>query len=132
MNILRFTSALWALAGGCAAIACEYPPLVTIPAGNESTLEEMLQAQSEVRTYVVAMEAYLACVDAELTTAGDDSPEEFKSILFSRHNAAFVEMEAVAAHFNEQVQIYRCTGGTETGTPRLEANEDCAATSAEE
>ena len=132
MNLLRFTAALWALAGGGAALACEYPPLVTIPAGSESTLEEMLQAQSEVTAYVTAMEAFLACVDSELTTAGAEAPAEFKSIMFSRHNAAFAEMEAVAAHFNEQVQIYRCTGGTETGTSSPEVNEDCVQTLAEE
>ena len=105
-------------------MACEYPPLVTIPEGREATLEEMLEAQTAVRNYVTAMEAYLACVDEEMTVAGDDAPEVFKTIMFSRHNVAVAEMEAVANHFNEQIQLYRCMTGTGTGA----SDEDSAAT----
>lgn len=128
ISIVRVAVALFALSGGGAALACDYPPLVTIPEGREATLEEMLEAQAQVRTYVMAMEAYLACVGEELTVAGDDAPEVFKSIMFSRHNVAMAEMEAVANHFNEQIQIYRCATGTGTGTPGQdpEATEECA------
>ena len=127
ISIPRLTVALFALAGGSAAIACEYPPLVTIPEGREATREEMLEAQTEVRNYVTAMEAYLACVDEELTVAGDDAPEVFKAIMFSRHNTAWAELEAIAAHFNEQLQLYRCTTGMGTGTSAesSEATDEC-------
>ena len=64
----------------------------------------------------MAMEAYLACVSEELTVAGDDAPEIFKSIMFSRHNVAMAEMEAIANHYNEQLQLYMCTAETSTGT----------------
>lgn len=116
ISILRLTVAFVALAGGSAAIACEYPPLVTIPEGREATREEMLEAQAQIRTYVMAMESYLACVSEELTVAGNDAPEVFKSIMFSRHNVAMAEMEAIANHYNEQLQLYRCTAETSTGT----------------
>ena len=75
----------------------------------------MLEAQTAVRNYVTAMEAYLACVDEEMTVAGDDAPETFKNIMFSRHNVAVAEMEFVANHFNEQIQLYRCSTGTGGG-----------------
>lgn len=109
-------------------MACEYPALVTIPEGREATLEEMLEAQTAVREYVGAMEAYLTCVNEELTAAGDEAPEVFKSIMFSRHNVAMAEMEAIANHFNEQIQLYRCTAGTGTGTPGQDsqATDECA------
>ena len=128
ISILRLTVAFVALAGGSAAIACEYPPLVTIPEGREATREEMLEAQAQVRTYVMAMESYLACVGEELTVAGDDAPEIFKSIMFSRHNVAMAEMEAIANHYNEQLQIYRCITGTDTNTSEqsLEITDECA------
>ena len=124
---------LFVLTGAGAAVACEYPPLVTIPEGREATLEEMLEAQTQVLNYVTAMEAYLACVDEELTVAGDDAPEQFKSIMFSRHNVAVAELEAVAAHFNEQIQLYRCTAGTGTGTsvPSAQASDECVEIPAE-
>ena len=128
ISILRLTVAFVALAGGSAAIACEYPPLVTIPEGREATREEMLDAQAQVRTYVLAMESYLACVGEELTVAGDDAPEVFKSIMFSRHNVAMAEMEAVANHYNEQLQIYQCSIGTGTSASdqSSEAIDACA------
>ena len=88
----------------------------------------MLEAQAEVRIYVTAMETYLACVDEELTVAGEDAPEVFKSIMFSRHNVAVAEMEAIATHFNEQIQLYRCITRTGTGTSEqsLESSDECA------
>ena len=89
-------------------VACEYPPLVTIPEGREATREEMLEAQTRIRNYVTAMESYLVCVGEELTVAGENAPEVFKSIIYSRHNVAMAELETVANHFNEQLQIYRC------------------------
>ena len=108
-------------------LACEYPPLVTIPEGREATREEMLEAQTQVRNYVSAMEAYLLCVGEELTVAGDDAPEVFKSIMFHRHNVAMAEMEAIANHFNEQLQLYRCVTGFDANTAEqsLEANDGC-------
>lgn len=107
MNALRFM--LLVFAGGAAApvFACDYPPLVTIPAGTDATMEELLTAQTAVQDYMAAMETYLECVNDELTAAGDDAPEEYKSIMYSRHNAAVAEMEAVAADFNGEVQAYR-------------------------
>ncbi len=134
INTLRSTAALFALLIGSVAAACEYPPLVTIPTGSEATLDEMLEAQTEVRTYVEAMEVYLACVAEELTAGGEDAPEEFKSIMSSRHNAAMAELEAVAALFNEQIQAYRCSSGTETGTAdqSSDVNEACAPIPTEE
>ena len=70
-------------------------------------MEELLSAQSAVRDYMAAMETYLSCVNEELAAAGDDAPAEYKSIMFSRHNAAVAEMEAVAASFNEEVQAFK-------------------------
>jgi hypothetical protein len=97
------------VAGGATAssLACDYPALITVPDGQSSTMEELITAQTAVRTYITGMEAYLECVNGELAAAGDDAPAEYKAIMFSRHNAAVAEMEAIAASFNEQVQAYK-------------------------
>jgi hypothetical protein len=87
--------------------ACENPTMVTVPDGATSTMEELLAAQANVKTYMAEMEVYLACLNEELETAGDDAPAEFKSLMVNRHNSAVTEMETVAAAFNEQVQAYR-------------------------
>jgi hypothetical protein len=89
------------------AIACENPTMVAIPDGKTSTMEQMVDAQGKVKSYMAAMEEYLACLNEELTVAGDDAPAEFKSLMVMRHNAAVSEMESVAAAFNVQVQAYK-------------------------
>lgn len=89
------------------SLACENPPAVSIPDGKSSTLEQMLAAQSQVKTYQTAMAEFLACIDAELEAKGEDAPEEFKSLMVSRHNAAVAEMEGVATAFNDQIKAYR-------------------------
>ena len=107
MIILRLFVIFVATVAAAASLACDYPPLVVVPDGRTSTMEELMTAQTGVRTYITGMEAYLECVDQELDATGDDAPAEYKAILFSRHNAAVAEMEAIAASFNEQVQAYK-------------------------
>ena len=107
MNFGKFLLVI--VAGGAAAtsLACEYPALITVPDGQTSTMEELIIAQAAVREYMAGMAAYLAGVNEEMNAAGDDAPVEYKSIMFSRHNAAVAEMEAIASSFNEQVQTYK-------------------------
>jgi len=107
MIIIRFLVILAAGGAAAASLACDYPPLVLIPDGQTSTMEELITSQSGVRTYIAGMEAYLECVSEELVAIGDNAPAEYKAILFARHNAAVAEMEAIAAEFNEQVQTYK-------------------------
>lgn len=107
MNTLRFLVLLFAGGGAASVLACDYPPLISIPPGADATMEELLTAQADVRTYMEAMEVYLTCVNDELAAAGDDAPAEYKAIMFSRHNAAVTEMEAVAEDFNAEVQAYK-------------------------
>jgi hypothetical protein len=96
-----------AVAYGAAAAACENPAAVAIPDGKSSTMEQMLAAQAQVKAYQAAMNEFLACIDAELAAEGEQAPEEFKSLMVSRHNAAVAEMEGVAAAFNDQIRAYR-------------------------
>jgi hypothetical protein len=70
-------------------------------------MEELLTVQRSVKSYMAEMEVYLACLNEELETAGEDAPAEFKSLMVNRHNSAITEMETVAAAFNEEVQTYR-------------------------
>jgi hypothetical protein len=98
-----------AIASGYAfvAAACENPAAVAMPDGKTSTMEQMLAAQAQVKAYQAAMNEFLACIDSELAAEGEKAPEEFKSLMVSRHNAAVSEMEGVAAAFNEQLKAYR-------------------------
>jgi hypothetical protein len=89
------------------ALACETPTVVNVPDGAAATMDQMMTAQQQVKEYVAAMEEYLGCINEELETAGEDAPEEYKSLMISRHNSAVTEMETIAAAFNEQVQAYK-------------------------
>ena len=89
------------------AFACENPAMVSVPDGTKATMDELLSAQAEVKSYMAAMDVYLACIDAELETQGEEALAEFRSLMTNRHNAAVNEMETVAVAFNEQVQAYR-------------------------
>jgi hypothetical protein len=70
-------------------------------------MEQMLSAQAQVKAYQAKMSEFLACIDAELEAEGEQAPDEFKSLMVSRHNAAVSEMEGVAAAFNDQIKAYR-------------------------
>jgi hypothetical protein len=93
----------WATAG----VACDAPAIVSIPDGKTSTMDQLLAAQAQVKTYMAAMQTYLACIDMEADAKGADAPAEYKSMMVDRHNAAVSEMEQLAAAFNEQVKAYK-------------------------
>ena len=104
-----FTRCCIALASMAAlpAVACEQPSIVAVPQGETASLDELLAAQEEIRTYMAAMEEYLACVNEEIEAAGEDAPAQFQALMARRNNTAVEEMEQVAAAFNEQVRAYR-------------------------
>jgi hypothetical protein len=87
--------------------ACEAPAPVAVPDGKTSTMEQMLAGQAQVKAYQAAMNEFLACIDAEAAAQGETAPEEYKSLMVARHNAAVSEMEGVAGAFNDQIKAYR-------------------------
>jgi hypothetical protein len=92
---------------GFAAAACDNPAAIAIPDGKSSTMDQMLAAQAQVKAYQAAMTEFLACIDSELAAEGEQAPEDFKSLMVARHNAAVSEMEGVAAAFNDQIKAFR-------------------------
>jgi len=105
---------LTAIASGyCfAAAACEAPSPVAMPDGSKSTRDQMLAAQAQVKAYQASMNEFIACIDSELDAQGEKAPDEFKSLMVSRHNAAVAEMEGVAASFNDQLRAFRAANPT--------------------
>ena len=114
---LLSTLCMTAVAGSYAvsATACENPPMVTVPDGNTATTQQLLEAQQNVRTYMSAMQEYLACLNQELVATGDDALAEFKQLMVMRYDAAASEIESVVALFNAQVQAYRAANPEPTG-----------------
>lgn len=85
------------------ALACELPKLVAIPPKDQVAGKE-----AEIRTaaaaYFTAMQAYSACIQAELVGAGGDAaPEIVRRVLVGRNNAAVAEAEFMMKLFTENV-----------------------------
>jgi hypothetical protein len=85
------------------ALACDLPKLALIP-----PKEQVAGKEAEIRTaanaYFTGMQAYTACIQAELTAAGGDSaPDLIKRVLVSRNNAAVAEAEFMMKLFTDNV-----------------------------
>lgn len=85
------------------AMACELPKIAIIPPKAQVAGKE-----TEVRTaagaYFAAMQAYTACIQAELAGAGGDAaPDVVKKVLVARNNAAVAEAEFMMKLFTSNV-----------------------------
>jgi hypothetical protein len=105
----RRALALILCVAGAPALACEYPPTApAIPDGRTATSEQMVDAQKAVKEYVSKMEAYIACLDTEATSTGDEPPTEAQQhIHVQKHNAAVDEMQNVADKYNAEVRAFK-------------------------
>jgi hypothetical protein len=109
--------AVAALAVGPAYAACTYPRApVSLPNGSTATMEEMIEAQKQVKQYMADMDAYLKCIDDEApkppadAQVTEDQKKELaraESMRAQKHNAAVSEMEAVADRFNQQLKAFK-------------------------
>jgi hypothetical protein len=99
--------AIGLLVGG-PALACEYPTdrVENMPNGTTATMDQMLEAQGEVRDYVAAMEAYIECVDVDIDTNRESYEEEQLRVMLQRRDAAVEQVREVAEEFNTQVRLY--------------------------
>lgn len=101
MSITKFVCAGLLSGVGSAALACDLPPLVAVPAKGAAA-GDTAQLQTDVAAYVEAMRAYTACVQAELVAAGGDSaPTVVKAVLVNRNNLAVAEVDAVLKALND-------------------------------
>ena len=104
--------AVLATCAAFAASACETPAMISIPDGKSATMEQLLAAQAQVKTYMAAMNEYLACIDGEAAAKGEDAPDQYQAMMATRHNTAVSEMESVAGAFNDQVKAFKAANPT--------------------
>jgi hypothetical protein len=85
------------------ALACDLPKLVAIPAKDQIAGKEA-DIRSAAATYFTGIQAYTACIQAELASAGGDSaPALVRQVLVSRNNAAVAEAQFVMKQFTDNV-----------------------------
>ena len=86
-------------------IHCVPPEAPAIVDARSATMDEMVDNQTAVRSFMAASEEHLECL-AEVIDASDLAREE-QAYLTSVHNRMVDAMEAVAGEFNDQVRLFR-------------------------
>ncbi len=89
------------------AVACNYPVAPRVPNGETAEDKQMLEAQSSVRAYLSAAEAYLACLENMQTESGEPLPPRQAEINVARYNAMVEEMHRVSDEYNIAVRIFK-------------------------
>jgi len=96
------------------ALACDYPERVDLPDGATASKEIMIAGQKGVKSYMAAMDTYLACIESEEAVAvlalGDideDTKRQRAEMFNKKYNAAVEQMNLVAEEFNVQVRAYK-------------------------
>ena len=96
------------LVASAAHAACELPAVVaSIPDGRTATEAELLAVQEEVKAYVTAMDAYIACENEAITAEGGAATDDFLHWMTTRIESARSEVDAVARRFNAEVVAFR-------------------------
>jgi hypothetical protein len=101
-----------------AQATCSYPQApATPPNGSTATRDEMIAAKHDFDRYNTEMNAYLDCLNLEMSSQPKDvsklTPDEKKKadqekkVLVQKHNAAVDELQAVVGRFNEQLKIFK-------------------------
>jgi len=98
---------LLALAPVAAAEACSYPKSPPVPNGETVTEAEMREAQKNVRAFVAAAEAYLACLSSIEENAAEPLTTRQAEINVARYNAMVDEMHRVSDEYNVAVRIFK-------------------------
>jgi len=86
---------------------CTMPKDVAIPDGATATMDQMVSAQTEVKSYVAKGQEYLTCRDQEMEAMGDDMSSKEKVAYTESYNAFVDKLTAVGNAFNAQIKAYR-------------------------
>jgi hypothetical protein len=85
------------------AVACDLPKLAVIPPKDQVAGKEA-EIRAAASAYFTAMQAYTACIQAELAAAGGDAaPPIVKRVLVARNNTAVAEAEFMMKLFTDNV-----------------------------
>jgi hypothetical protein len=85
------------------AMACDLPKLAIIPPKDQVAGKEA-EIRAAASAYFTGMQAYTACVQAELVGAGGESaPVLVRQVLVARNNAAVAEAQFMVKLFTDNV-----------------------------
>jgi peptidyl-prolyl cis-trans isomerase A (cyclophilin A) len=87
---------------------CEPPAMPPLADANVASEDEMIASQRQVRAFVAAGEAHLACLARVIDD--DDREADDRNKAVGEHNRMVAAMEEIAAAFNEQLKIFKTRG----------------------
>jgi len=87
---------------------CTPPAVPALPDASVVSEAEMLASQRQVREFVAAGDAYLACVDRIIKD--EDRNPGLRNAAVEEYNRMVAAMEEIAAGFNEQIRIFKARG----------------------
>jgi hypothetical protein len=103
------------------SLACELPKLAIIPPKDQIAAKKA-EVDAAVKTYIDAMTAYTACVQAELQAAGGDAaPDLVKRVLVSRNNTAAAEAQFMMKLYTDATSSFSALSGVVPGAPAAPA-----------
>lgn len=112
-NLIKFLVLCAVLSVPAVSIACDYPERPTLPDGTTAAKENMIAAQSSVKSFLAAIDEYLTCIEQEeaAAVAAMDSPDEETrerrdDLLSKRFDAANEEKFLFGEQWNQQVRAY--------------------------
>ncbi len=85
---------------------CNRPDNANIPDGASASLDQMVEAQNGVRSYLTTMEEYLECMNEVIDSADDDTDADTVNDWINEYNEGVDEMEETAEQFNEERVAY--------------------------
>ena len=88
--------------------ACAAPAVPALPDARSVSEAEMIASQRQVREFVAAGDAYLACLDRVIND--EDRAASLRNAAVEEYNRMVASMEAIAAGFNEQIRIFKARG----------------------
>lgn len=86
---------------------CAYPDKPSIPDGNNSTEEEMIEAQKAMKEFIAKGNEYIECLEKVEESWGEDATEDDRALVVVLHNKAVDEMKSVADLFNSAVRAFK-------------------------
>jgi cyclophilin family peptidyl-prolyl cis-trans isomerase len=104
MELYREASTNGAMTAELLAV-CAPPAVPALPDATSVSEGEMVASQRQVREFVAAGEAYLACIARIIDD--EDRSAGLRNAAVEEHNRMVAAMEEIAAGFNEQIRIFR-------------------------
>jgi len=112
-NLIKFLVVSVVFSLPAISVACDYPERPTLPDGGTAAKQDMIAAQSTVKSFLAAIDEYLTCIEQEEKAAieamEDPNEETLKrrdDLLSKRFDAANEEKFLFGEQWNQQVRAY--------------------------